>query len=76
MPSMDEGWTRWLLEQFGFTYTSLLNRDVQAGDLRDRFDAIVFPDQRTEGPERSSTVIHSGFRPGTMPPEYVGGLGV
>ena len=75
VPSMDEGWTRWLFEQFGFTYTSLLNRDVQAGELRDRFDVIVFPEQRTEGAERSSTVIHSGFRPGTMPPEYVGGLG-
>ena len=30
---MDEGWTRWLLERFGFRYTSVYNKDVQAGDL-------------------------------------------
>jgi hypothetical protein len=75
VPSMDEGWTRWLFEQFGFTYTSLLNRDIQAGNLHERFDVIVFPEQRSEGPGGSSAVIHSGYRPGTMPEEYVGGVG-
>ena len=34
IPNSDEGWTRWLLEQFGFAYTSLLNQDIQAGGLR------------------------------------------
>ena len=34
MPVMDEGWTRWLFEQFGFEYTSLRNADVAAGNLR------------------------------------------
>ena len=34
VPSMDEGWTRWLLEQFGFAYTSVYNRDMQAGNLQ------------------------------------------
>ncbi|MDX2152971.1 MAG: M14 family metallopeptidase [Bryobacteraceae bacterium] len=67
-PSMDEGWTRWLLEEFGFDYTSLRNADVQKGGLHERFDVIVFPDQSAE-------TITNGYRPGTMPPEYVGGLG-
>ena len=30
VPSMDEGWTRWLLEKFGFKYTSVYNTDLQA----------------------------------------------
>ncbi|HBY64382.1 MAG TPA: hypothetical protein DEH78_31565 [Solibacterales bacterium] len=67
-PSMDEGWTRWLLEEFGFDYSSLRNADVQKGGLRDRFDAIVFPDQSYES-------IANGYRAGSMPPEFTGGLG-
>jgi hypothetical protein len=66
--NMDEGWTRWLLEQFGFAYTSVHNADIQAGNLHAKFDAIVMPDQ----PANS---IESGHRAGSMPPEYIGGLG-
>ena len=65
---IDEGWTRWLLEQFGFAYASLRNADVQAGDLRSRFDAIVFADE-------TAMAIANGHAPGSMPPEYTGGLG-
>jgi hypothetical protein len=67
-PSMDEGWTRWLLDDFGFAQTALVNSDVQAGNLRQRFDTIIIPDQ-------PRAQIVNGHRPGSMPPEYVGGLG-
>jgi hypothetical protein len=66
--NMDEGWTRWLLEQFGFDYTSLFNRDVQAGALRDRCDVIVFAEQ-------SASSIVNGNRRGSLPEEFTGGLG-
>jgi hypothetical protein len=66
--NMDEGWTRWLLEEFGFAYTSVHNGDIQAGGLRNKFDAIVIPDQ----PANS---IENGHRAGSMPQEYTGGLG-
>ena len=66
--SMDEGWTRWLFDDFGFSSTSLHDADVQAGSLRKRFDAIVIPDQ-------AARQIAEGFRDGAMPPEYCGGLG-
>jgi hypothetical protein len=68
VPSMDEGWTRWLLEQFGFPFTSVVNRDIKAGDLRDRFDVIVFADQRPQA-------IAQGHKAGAVPDEFVGGLG-
>lgn len=68
MPSMDEGWTRWLFDTFGFTYTRLKNGEVTAGNLRRKYDVIVFPDQR-------SAAIHSGFSGRAMPEEYTGGLG-
>ena len=45
LPSIDEGWTRWLLEQFEFSYTSIYDKDVGSGNLASRFDVIVIPDQ-------------------------------
>jgi hypothetical protein len=65
---MDEGWTRWLLENFGFAYTGLRNADMIQGGLRQRFDAIIFADQ-------TASSIENGFATGSMPEEYVGGLG-
>src|SRR5207245_870390 len=31
VPAIDEGWTRWLLDEFEFDYTSVGNREIQAG---------------------------------------------
>jgi len=66
--NMDEGWTRWLLENFGFQYTPVRNADVQEGSLKQKFDVIVFADQ----PAGS---IENGNSARQMPSEYVGGLG-
>ena len=66
--SIDEGWTRWILEQYQFPYTGLYNGDIRAGHLRERYDTIVIPDLS----ERS---ILEGHRPGTVPERYAGGLG-
>src|SRR5262249_47631911 len=67
VPVIDEGWTRWILENYGFAPKTLRNEDVQAGHLSERFDAIIIPDS-------SSRVILEGFAPGTIPGEYAGGL--
>ncbi len=66
--SMDEGWTRWLLENYEYDLTSLSDDDVRSGDLS-RFDVLVLPHQSPEA-------ILLGHRRGTMPEEYVGGLGL
>ncbi|BDC50672.1 peptidase [Bryobacterales bacterium F-183] len=68
MPSMDEGWTRWMLEEFGFAYTSLGNAEVIGGGLKAKYDVILFADQQ-------SAAIAEGYRKGAMPDEYTGGLG-
>lgn len=68
IPVMDEGWTRWLLEEFGFAYTSLHNADIQTGSLRRNYDVIVFPSS-------SLSSMANGYRPGSMPDEYTGGIG-
>ncbi|MFV1987245.1 MAG: M14 metallopeptidase family protein [Gemmatimonadota bacterium] len=67
-PSIDEGWTRWLLERYGFDLTSLRNSDVLAGGLNDRYDVIVITDM-------SAGQILDGFRKGSVPARYEGGLG-
>ncbi len=66
--SIDEGWTRWILEQYQFPSKSLYNADIVAGRLREQYDVIVLPDVQ----ERQ---ILDGHRPGTIPERYVGGLG-
>lgn len=66
--NMDEGWTRWVFEQYGFASTPLHNAEVRAGGLKDRFDAIVLPDQQPRD-------IINGFEGAIIRPEYRGGIG-
>jgi hypothetical protein len=68
IPASDEGWTRWLLDQFEFSYASVGNQDVQAGDLHSRYDVLVFPDQPLSD-------LLDGYAAGSMPGEFTGGLG-
>ncbi len=67
--SMDEGWTRWILEQFEFPYQRLHDAEVRKGKLRDNYDVIILPDIRPRA-------ILEGNSPGTMPPEYCGGISI
>ncbi|HEY9286355.1 MAG TPA: M14 metallopeptidase family protein, partial [Pyrinomonadaceae bacterium] len=68
VPSMDEGWTRWVFEQHNVNYSPLRDAEVRAGNLRARFDAIVVPDQ-------SERQLLEGHKRGEMPDELTGGLG-
>jgi hypothetical protein len=68
VPSMDEGWTRWLFEDRRVRYESMNESGVRKGNLYPRVQTIVLPDQ----PARS---IVNGYRAGVMPPEFTGGLG-
>ena len=43
--SMDEGWTRWVFDKYRVPFTTITEKDVAAGALNDRFDAILLPDQ-------------------------------
>ena len=67
-PSMDEGWSRWLLERYGFDFNNLRNAGIQAGDLRSRYDVILLPAER-------GGRLKDGYAKGSVPPRYEGGLG-
>ncbi|WP_020602126.1 M14 family metallopeptidase [Spirosoma spitsbergense] len=40
--SMPSGWVRWLMEQYHFPMKLVYPADIDAGDLRKKFDVIVF----------------------------------
>jgi hypothetical protein len=66
--NMDEGWTRWVLEQYEFGSSPIHNADIRAGALRQRFDAIIIADQ-------SPRDIVEGYDSAATRPEYRGGIG-
>lgn len=66
--NMDEGWTRWVLEQYEFPYTTLHNAEIKAGKLRERFDVILLADQ-------SPRDILEGNNFKSIRPEYRSGIG-
>jgi hypothetical protein len=43
--SMDEGWTRWVLDQYGFEYARVSGEDIAAGHLRDKLDVLIVTDE-------------------------------
>ena len=66
--NMDEGWTRWVLEQYEFAPKTIHNAEVKAGKLRRQFDAIVLADQQARD-------ILEGQSARSVRPEYRGGIG-
>jgi hypothetical protein len=68
-PSMDEGWTRYILDEYGFEYTPIHNADVKKGNLRQKFDAVILPDQRV------NAILEGNGDFKTILPEYRGGIG-
>ncbi|HEX6060357.1 MAG TPA: M14 metallopeptidase family protein [Gemmatimonadaceae bacterium] len=67
-PSMDEGWTRWIFDQYRIPYTTVRDRDLRTGGLARRFDVIVLPDQSPRALERGA--MQSGY-----PDSLRGGIG-
>ena len=73
VPIMDEGWTRWLLEQYEFNTQRLDNARVQRGDLRESFDAIILPDTALKTLQ-AGYIRGASYRGARVPPEYTGGI--
>jgi hypothetical protein len=66
--NIDEGWTRWVLEHYEFPVTTVHNRDIREGRLRQQYDVIILPDQ-------TSREMIDGFDSPAIRPEYRGGIG-
>ena len=74
--SMDEGWTRWVLERYGFAPKSLDNKTIRAGKLRDSLDVVVLPDLSAESMTTGKPRREEGDMRyfAELPSEYQGGL--
>jgi Zinc carboxypeptidase len=71
--SMDEGWTRWILDQYlerhkYLRYASLTDGEIRAGNLRAKFDCVIIPAQ-------NSQQIVNGLPKNRYPAEVSGGIG-
>ncbi|MEW6457190.1 MAG: M14 metallopeptidase family protein [Acidobacteriota bacterium] len=71
--SMDEGWTRLILENFEFNFKNIENKDFREGKLEE-FDTIIIPDM-------DASIIINGRPAGEfarffapLPKEYSGGI--
>ncbi len=68
VPCIEEGWTRFVLDDYGFPYTSLVDSDIREGNLEARFDCVLIPHQAVRQ-------IHRGFNRAYYASRFSGGLG-
>ncbi len=75
--SMDEGWTRFVLDSFEFEYKTIHNDIMKSGRLEDFYDVIIIPSMST------ATIVDGRYRwrrepvlgSPEMPKKYRGGIG-
>lgn len=79
--NMDEGWTRYVLDDFGISYTTLHNADFKSSegkkaDLKAKLDVIVFADENSDVIKTGRSAAGAyGRSAEAYPPEYEGGIG-
>ncbi|MBH0111860.1 hypothetical protein I5E68_02700 [Novosphingobium sp. YJ-S2-02] len=87
--NIDEGWTRWLFEQYGFASRTVHNADIKGG--LSGIDTLVLPDMSGPGEDRpgqttpprdftskyegATTMLMDGMSPSQLPAPYAGGIG-
>lgn len=65
--NMDEGWTRLVLERFGFPYTTLKADDIAGSNLARSYDVIILPEDQLSsmrGDNVDEDEIPPGYREG------------
>jgi hypothetical protein len=68
--STDEGWTRWLLEQYGFPYATLMDAEIDKGNLNTRYDLVILPNDAPASLSPADALAAQAW-----PPAYRSGLG-
>jgi len=70
----DEGWTRLILEQFGFPYVTVRDADLLAGRLSEMIDVLVIPND-PKGLLMAPDLPKVMGQADGCPPEYRSGMG-
>ena len=78
--NMDEGWTRWILEQYGFDYSTVKDEEIKGG-LEGKYDVLIFPgdpDEVIKG-DKIEEYYEKRYKGlitvPKFPPEYRSGIG-
>lgn len=66
--NIDEGWSRFVLEDFKFPYKSIFDPEIKAGNLRDKYDVLIIPNDSTQ-------TITGEAPPAAAPASAAGGRG-
>jgi hypothetical protein len=76
--SMPSGWVRWLMEQFEFDFEVVFPQTLDAGDLKSKFDVIIFVGGAIPAMVEDESSRYSRREqpdPKTIPAEYRNRLG-
>jgi hypothetical protein len=55
--SSPSGWTRWLLERYGFQFDVIYAQDIDGGGLKSRYDVVILTDDATLNARDSSESV-------------------
>ncbi len=66
--NMDEGWTRFIMDEYAFETDTLHDRDIQTVDLS-KYDVVILPSQKAK------SILH-GHSTLKMPEKFTGGIGL
>ncbi len=72
---MNAGWTRYLLDTYGVSYTVVHPADIASQDLAKSFDVIVFPGAGEDLLVKGERKRGDRYFPSDLPPEYRKGMG-
>jgi hypothetical protein len=73
--SMPSGWVRFLLEQFEFPFELVYPQALDAGNLKARFDVLLFPDGGIPERDGGGGGFGGGQQPTNVPKEFEHTLG-
>ena len=76
--SMPSGWVRWLLEQYEFDYSLVYPQELNAGNLKAKYDVLLFPDGGIPESDNQQQGFFGGGRgpnPDEIPAEFRSWLG-
>ena len=69
--SMTSGWTRFVFDQFEFPYQVVYAPDIDAGNLRAKYDILFLPDGATIGGAAGRRDGAAGGRAAQLPPDDI-----
>ncbi|WP_443937211.1 M14 family metallopeptidase [Pedobacter sp. MW01-1-1] len=74
--SMASGWLRWIMEQYHYAATVIYPGEIDAGNLKEKYDVIIFVGGAIPAPQAGAfSGRFSGPKPEDTPDEYKSRLG-